>query len=261
VAAATVDRSAVEDAGARSGALYLYGFVRARELLAIEEEGVGGGAVSTIESDGVAAIVSPVADAEIRLKRADLQRHLRVIETAFQATTILPCPFGTTVESESELEQGVLAGARERLLAGLARLEGTVQMNVKASYDEEALLRELVAADPQIAALRERTRAAGDAGYSERLQLGELVAERIAEHAELDAQRLANVLAAEAVDVAFDEPGPGSALKASFLVERKSLRRFDDALEALARDEHPLLQFEAIGPLPPTAFAAAYAST
>jgi len=260
VAAATVDRSDVEDA-AGLGALYVYGFVRAGESPAIDEEGVGGGAVSTIERDGVAAIVSPVAAAEIRLKRADLQRHLRVIEAAFHTTTILPCTFGTTVESASELEDGVLTATRDRLLAGLDRLEGTVQMNVKATYDEDALLRELVAADPQIAALRERTRDAGDAGYSERLQLGELVAARIGDRAQVDAERLANVLAAEAVDVAFDEPAAGSALKASFLVEQKTLGRFDEVLDALARDEQPFLQFEAIGPLPPTAFAAAYAST
>jgi hypothetical protein len=256
-----MDPSDVDDAGARSGALYVYGFVPAAESPAIDAEGVGGGAVSTIEGDGVAALVSPVDDAEIRLKRRDLHRHLRVIEAAFQATTILPCPFGTTVESESDLEHGVLAGARERLLAGLARLQGTVQMNVKATYDEEALLRELVATDPQIAALRERTRAAGDAGYYERLQLGEIVAERIGARAELDGERLADALAADAVDVAVEAPGAGSALKASFLVEQKALRRFDATLEALARTEQPLVRFEAIGPLPPTAFAGAYAST
>jgi hypothetical protein len=261
VAPATVDRSHLEDAGARSGAIYLYGFVRGGEPLAIDEEGVGGGAVSTIESDGVAAIVSPVADAGIRLKRRDLHRHLRVIESAFNATTILPCPFGTTVESQAELEQGVLAEAREQLLAGLARLEGTVQMNVKATYDEEALLRELVATDPQIAALRERTRGAGEAGYYERLQLGEIVAERLGARAELDGERLVGALVPDAVDIVVEEAGAGSALKASFLVERKSLRRFDAALETLAGAEQPLLQFEAIGPLPPTAFAAAYAST
>jgi len=260
VVAATAGHSGV-DAGTRSGALYLYGFVRGGESLAIDEEGVGGAAVTTIESDGIAAIVSPVDDPEIRLKRQDLNRHLRVIESAFATTTILPCPFGTTVESKSDLEEAVLAGAREQLLAGLTRLEGTVQMNVKAMYDEEALLRELLAVDPQIAALRERSRGAGEAGYYDRLQLGEIVAGRIGERAELDAERLANVLAADSVDVVVERPEAAVALKASFLVERKSLRRFDATLEALARDEQPLLRFEAIGPLPPAAFADAYAGT
>ena len=56
-----------------------------------------------------------------------------------------------------------------------------------------------------------------------------------------------------------DEPEEGCAFKASFLVRRDRLNRFDGTLEAIARKEQPRLVFEAIGPLPPTAFAAAYA--
>src|SRR3954470_5552182 len=120
--------------------------------------GIGGAAVTLVEGDGVAAVVSAADATELRLKRRDLERHLRVIESVFAEMTILPCPFGTVVDSPSELEEGVLAGARANLLAGLARLEGTVQLNVKATYDEEELLRRIVAAEPQVATLRERTR-------------------------------------------------------------------------------------------------------
>lgn len=241
--------------------LYVYGFVRAGARPALAEEGVGGAEVTLVDGDGVGAVVSPAETGELRLKRRDLQRHLRVIEAVFAETTILPCPFGTIVDSRSELEEGVLAAARESLLAGLARLEGTVQMNVKATYDEEELLRSVVAADPEVAALRERTRAAGDAGYYDRLRLGEIVAARVGERSEADAQRLTVALARDAADVVVEQPEAGGALKASFLVERESLPRFDATLEELARAEQPLLRFEAIGPLPPTAFAAASAST
>jgi Gas vesicle synthesis protein GvpL/GvpF len=245
----------------RAGPLYVYGFVRAGAAVAVGGEGVGGERVTLVEAGDVAAVVSAAEDAELRLNRRDLQRHLRVIESVFEATTILPCPFGTVVESRSELEEGVLASARAQLLAGLTHLAGTVQMNVKAVYEEEELLRGIVEADPEVAALRERTRRAGDAGYHERLRLGELVAARIAERTDLDGERLLAALAGDAVDVAVEQPGAGAALKASFLVERDALGRFDARLEAIARDEQPLLRFEAIGPLPPTAFAAAYAGT
>jgi gas vesicle protein GvpL/GvpF len=244
----------------RAGPLYVYGFVGSGALKAPREEGVGQKPVSVVEGDGVAALVSPVAGADVRLRRRDLTAHLRVIEAAFASTTILPCPFGTVVPSVEELERDVLGAARDELLAGLTQLEGTVQMNVKAIYDEEALLREIVGTDGEIALLRERTRGAGDAGYAERVRLGELTAARIAERAELDGERLVRALAANAVDVAVEQPAAGAALRASFLVERAALDRFDAALEALARDEQPLLRFDAIGPLPPTAFAAAYAA-
>ena len=52
-----------------------------------------------------------------------------------------------------------------------------------------------------------------------------------------------------------EDPPEGAALKASFLVDRKRLARFDDALEKIAASAQPLLRFDVIGPLPPTAFA------
>ena len=243
----------------QSSALYVYGFVRAGALRKFRQEGVGGAEATVLDGDGIAAIVSPLKTTDMRLKRRDLHRHLQVIEAAFKATTIIPCAFGTTVESGAELEEGVLAGARDDLLAGLDRLNGTVQMNVKATYDEEELLREIVAADPQVAELRVRTRDTGDAGYYDRLRLGELVAARIEERAASDAERVVEALAGNAADVVVERRESGSALKASFLVRRKLLARFDSALETIAREEQPVLSFEAIGPLPPTAFAEAYA--
>jgi hypothetical protein len=225
----------------------------------MREKGVGGAAVGQIVRDELAALVTPVRTTDVRLKRQDLHRHLAVIESAFARTTILPCPFGTVVESEADVENGLLVSAHELLLAGLARLDGNVQMNVKATYDEDELLREIVAADPEVARLRELTRVAGDSAYGERLRLGELVADNVAARSEHDAVRLLDALAPNAVDVSVEERSVDSALKASFLVSKKGLRRFDAALEDLSDRERPLLRFEAIGPLPPTAFAAAYA--
>ena len=258
---AVADVAGMADDAARAQPVYVYGFVRSGALPPLGEAGIGASVVAVVEGDGVAALVSPVADTDVRLRRRDLHAHLRVLEAAFASATILPCPFGTVVSSVAELEERMLADAREDLLAGLARLDGTVQMNVKATYDEEALLREIVAADPQVAALRERTRAAGEAAYYDRLRLGEIVAARVAERAEGDGERLVRALAATAVDVADEQPPAGSALRASFLVARDSLDRFDATLDELARQEQPLLRFEAIGPLPPTAFAGAYAGT
>ncbi len=237
--------------------LYVYGVVRAGSLGDFDEAGIGDADVTLVERHGLAALVSQVQTAEVRLKRRDLHRHLHVIESAFARTTILPCPFGTVVASEQELEEGLLGTGRSALLAGLERLDGNVQLNVKASYDEDAVLRELVASDPEIGRLREQTRDAGDERYAERLQLGELVAKRLADRSARDADRLLSRLGEEALDVVVEEAPAGGVLKASFLVARDSLQRFDSVLERLSRDEHPYIGFELIGPLPPTAFAAA----
>jgi Gas vesicle synthesis protein GvpL/GvpF len=239
--------------------LYVYGVVRAGVLRSLDGDGVAGAAVEVIEHGDLAAIVSPLPSVDLRVKRSDLQRHLHVIEAAFAETTILPCPFGTVVGSQAELEEGLLGAGQGDMVAGIERLDGTVQINVKAFYDEDELLRRIVAADAEIARLRETTSGSGNAGYYERLRLGELVAARVAELRLRDAERLVGELADAALDVFVEEPERDGVFKASFLVQRGALKGFDDVLESVSRREQPLLRFEAFGPLPPSAFAGAYA--
>jgi hypothetical protein len=253
---ATAEQATPEDAATTTGA-YVYGVVRSRSLDAITAEGVSGMAVEVVDGDGVAALVSDLPAKELRVRRRDLRRHLDVIEEAFAKTTILPCRFGTVVDSLADVNDELLAGRRDELLHGLAQLDGRVQLNVKATYDEDLLLAGIVASDPEVARLREATRTLGDAGYYEQLRLGERVAAAVAAQRDADAARIVDALAAEAEDVTLEQPPPEAALKASFLVERARLEQFDAALEQTAAAEQPRLRFDVIGPLPPTAFAEA----
>ncbi|TML00890.1 MAG: GvpL/GvpF family gas vesicle protein [Actinobacteria bacterium] len=241
---------------ATSTAVYVYGVVRADELRAVAAEGVAGTAVELLEHDGLAAVVSKLPAREFRVKRRDLQRHLQVLEEAFAEATIVPCPFGTVVLSEEDLERVLLAERRDELLAALERLEGKVQLNVKAVYDEEELLRELVQLDPELERLRIATKRLGDAGYYEQIRLGELIAAAVSQRRETDASRLLGQLADSTDDAVVEAGGAYVALKASFLVSRKKLKTFDKALERIAQAEQPVMRIEVIGPVPPTAFAA-----
>lgn len=235
------------------GTTYVYGIVPAGVVDSIASTGIRGTAVAVLEEDGVAALVSDLPADGLRVTRKDLRRHLDVVDEAFRETTILPCPFGTTVASREAFVAEVLRAKREALAAGLAELEGTLQLNVKVRHDEDALLREIVAADPLIARLR--LDAAGDDSiYGTRLELGRRVAEAVEAHRAADGGRVLDTLLAEALAVV-EEPDDSLALKASFLVSRRSQQRFDAALDRLAEAERTRLRFEVIGPLPPTAFA------
>jgi Gas vesicle synthesis protein GvpL/GvpF len=239
-------------------AVYVYGVVRSGTLRKIKAEGVGGAAVELLESGGLTALVSPVADEELRVKRQDLNRHLAVLEEAFATTTILPCPFATVIASNADLVQNLLVAGRDDLLSAIHELDGKVQLNVKAVYDEEQVLREIVATNAEVTRLRESTRRLGQAGYYSQLELGELVARAVADRKMQDEARLAGELETAAFDLLIEED-QAAAFKASFLVPRKELKKFDRLLQEIAKREQPFLQFEVIGPLPPTAFAAAYA--
>lgn len=217
-------------------------------------DGVADRPVSTIELGGLAAVVSRLTDERLRVRRRDLVRHLHVLESAFAETTIVPCSFGMVLRSQEAVESELLEARREELHALLERLEGRLQLNVKAVYDEETVLREIVESEPEIARLRQQTRALGDAGHFASIRLGELVAAALTERRAADAERLLDRLTAEADDVVVDEGPENVVLKASFLVSRERSGPFDAALDTLAAAEAPRLSFESIGPLPPTAF-------
>ena len=236
-------------------AAYVYGVVRAGSMDAVDVEGVGGSDVAVIGHGNLAALVSFVPAVDRRMSRRDLHRHLGVLEAAFAKTTVLPFRFGSAVESVDALEQDVLAANSAAFLSALEHLQGCMQFNVKAEYVEEAMLKAIVVPDRRIADLRERTQRLGDAGYYERLELGERVAAAIAERRQQDAAGILDALEEEAVDVAVEEPGEASALKAAFLVHEDRRDAFDRKLDAIARERQATLRFEVIGPLPPTSFA------
>jgi gas vesicle protein GvpL/GvpF len=234
--------------------VYVYGIVRAGSLDTLAVDGVADKPVATIEGDGVAALTSELTDEPFRVRRRDLHRHLDVLEAAFAETTLVPCAFGMVLQSRDAVVDELLGARREELLGLLERLDGRAQLNVTAAYHEDTVLREVVQSEPEIARLREQSRALGEAGHFAGIRLGELVAAALELRRAVDYPRLLDRLAAEADDVLVEEAALPVVLKASFLVPRTD--RFDAALERLAAEEAPRLAFESIGPLPPTAFAA-----
>ena len=253
----TISPEQTEEQAPAATATYVYGVVRGGAIASVSADGVSGAPVALVEGDAVSALVSDLPTRQLRVRRKDLQRHLDVIEEAFRATTILPCRFGTVLDSRESVRNDLLTVSRDELLTGLAQLDNRVQLNVRATYDQELLLRDIVAQRPEIARLREATRALGDAAYGEQLRLGELVATAVAERRDADSGRILEALSHAADEAAVDEPPPEAALKASFLVARDRLQAFDQALEDVAAAEQPKLRFDVIGPLPPTAFASA----
>ena len=239
-----------------SGPVYLYGIVAAGSVASLDAEGVAGKPLELIEHDDVAAVVSAFPATDFRVRRRDLIAHLRSIEHVFASTTIAPFPFGTVMLSAAAARDEILEPHAAQLRQLLERLEGHVQMNVKGDYDEERVLREIVAHDPEVGRARERATALGDAAYYENIRLGELVSARVAERRARDAAEIAARLGAVAADFVTEpvDDGGVAVFKGSFLVGRDALGAFDEALDGLA-EASGHVRFEVTGPLPPVAFA------
>lgn len=236
--------------------VYVYGVVASGASVSLPKEGVADAPTRLIDSNGLAAVATSVPTEQLRARRRDLNAHLRTLERVFEQTTIVPCSFGTVLPSEDDVRAYLLEGRGEELHGLLERLAGRAQLNVKAAYDEDEVLRDVVASQPEVARLRERVSQLGNAAYYENIRLGELVAGLLAARRAQDAERIHMRLSKLAVDT-LGEPVDASGLlvlKASFLVERKQLEQFDAELDSLAASESPTILFESFGPLPPTAF-------
>jgi hypothetical protein len=217
---------------------------------------VAGASVRVVSDDGTAALVSDLADRQLELGRDEVLTHARVLEEALQRGTVLPMRFGVVLEGDEEVKARVLEPHATELRDQLARFSGRVEVNIRATYEEEIVMREVLAENQQIASLREAIRGKPeDATYYQRIELGERVAEAVERKRELDAEQIVAALSVAADAVEVSPPAHERvAVNASFLVARDRLKEFDEVLDAFAEGQGGRLRFKYTGPLPPHSF-------
>lgn len=236
-------------------ALYVYGVVEP-DATTPGGKGIGGARVSLVVGNEVAALVSEIGEDSVRLGREEMLVHTRVLERALTKGTVLPMRFGIVMTGPEEIHGRLFDEYGAELREQLTELAGKVEVKIRATYDEEPLLREIVRDDPEIVTLRASMRGqSDDATYYARIRLGELVAAAVERRRERDAQAIIDALADAALTV---EPGNAAheriVVQASFLVERSRLAKFDRLLEEVAHGYGGLIRFKYTGPLPPHSF-------
>jgi hypothetical protein len=234
---------------------YVYGVVRG-DGTAPAVKGIAGAPVELVDAGEVAALTSVAPGEYLEAGREDLLTHSRVLEATLEQGTVLPMRFGVVVPDDETLRGRLLEGHREELLAQLAEMDGKVEFALKGLYDEEAILRELVARNREIGYLRNEIAGKSEAAtYYERIRLGELIAAAFAVQQEVDETKVVEELRHHAVAVRVGEPiHERMAINASFLVERSAQSKFDAAVDAIGAREARRIRFKVTGPLPPHSF-------
>jgi hypothetical protein len=220
-------------------------------------KGVGDGPapVRRVEHGDVAAVVSDVdADAigeaaGVRALRRDMAAHAEVLNGVFARRTVLPSRFGLVFPDDRALVDRFLAPRHDLLVDLLAQLDGAVELSFSADYVEEAVLAEVVRENPRLGG-------APGASYQERIDAGRRLAAAIRAKRERDGQWLVERLSPLARDVVVAEGRSDlSVARASFLVPRGDVAKFDAALERLAKEAGDVMRLNCVGPLPPYSFA------
>ena len=239
-------------------ALYVYGVMRASDAArATGRLSEDAGQLVAVEHDGLAALASETPDQELRLRRENIMAHADVLQSAFDCGTVLPLRFGSVLPSRDVVAAQLLAPRSGALKQRLSRLDGKCEMQVKATYAEEPLLRSILAHDRRLAGLVQRTRQLPAAAtHFERIRIGEAIAGAVQGRRSHDEQQLLAALRPLAVAVTVSQPHHERAvLNAAFLVEKSALTGFDQSVQSMSERFGGDAEFKLIGPMPPYSFA------
>ena len=237
-------------------AKYVYGVVRAKGAAPPKGAGIEDEPVGVVAHGDVAALTSDVPADFVEAGRAELLAHTRVLEEAMEGAVVLPMRFGVVLPDEETIHERLLDPFAEALEAQLREMDGKVEVTIKGIHDEEAILREVISENREIAELRNAIHGKPEAAtYYERIGLGELVAAALDEKRAAAAPAIIDRLAPLAVDVRVGDPvHERMAVNASFLVERDRLDEFDRVVDQLGERLAGRIQLKYTGPLPPHSF-------
>lgn len=205
-----------------------------------------------VESGELAAIVGSAPEDDPKATRNQALGHARVLEAAVRDAPVVPMRFGIMCPSDEEVASGILDDRHDQLTALLARLEGQVQLVLKAYYQEEPLLREILEENPEAAELRETIRQGDEEATRERrMQLGELVGNAIEQRRERDSAELLDRLQGAVLDARSEPPEKElMVLNAPLLVERDGVEDLEALVEEVADEHARLMHFKLLGPMP-----------
>lgn len=227
--------------------LLVHGIVRAEPDGAAPS--AAGDGTSIVTHGDLAAVVSEVEGDEVLPSRAELLRHTRVLETLGEQRTVLPMRFGVVVPDAAALRTAFLAPQRVELQTTLDRLEGHAEYRLRGTYDEAAVITEILATDRRAARLR------GREDTDSKMKLGERIVAGIAARRAPDARRVVEALVPPATAASEGAIGqPLDAFTLSFLLAEERREAFDAAVERLGEELAPVLQLELVGPVPPFSF-------
>lgn len=244
-----------------SGPLYLYGLVRAGAVPSLAGyRGVASAGAYVLEHGALGAVVTPVPALPYDARREDLVAHSDVLQGLAEAGDVLPAGFGTVFSSAEELTHAFLERHHDALVHMLDRVHGAVEMQVRVTYVEEEIAREIASSDRKVQKVQARARSRGD--IESKIELGRRFAEALERNRYADGRAVVDALATCARDVSVGEPpGEYGVVNASFLVDRHEIARFDAAAEGAAQSFGARASVRCIGPLSPYSFVDAGALT
>lgn len=238
--------------------LFVYGVVPADTPLP-DLSGVGDTPLSLLPHAGLAAVVGPVPLDRPQVGPAELRAYHAVVDALAAAGPVAPVRFGAVLRDDADVLDALLAPHAATLTDLLATLEGRRELKLRARFVEDVVLAEVIAADPVIRDLRERTlEVPEEVSWADRVRLGELVARAMETRRGVEATALWDLVAAHAVELR-ETPGSGTdhVVDLALLVDDERIAELEGVLETYAEAAYDRMRLSLSGPLPPYDFVEA----
>ncbi len=236
---------------------YLYCFFRGSQPETFTTKGMGerGDPVTTIHYQDLGAVISNSPEGEYDSSRRNMLNHTKVLEEVMERHSILPVRFNTISPNRETLDK-LICARYDELMGELERMDGKVEMGLKALWYEGIIFDEILAERDDIRHLRDSLQGkAPEKTYYERIRLGELVEDAVRTKRSMDEDMILTTLSPFAVQSrANDIFGERMILNAAFLVERVHESEMDAAIRALDAQQTNRVLFRYVGPVPPYNF-------
>jgi hypothetical protein len=162
---------------------YLYGVVGAGATVdggvVLVEEGPVAGVAGRVSLDEFDPSVLPERLGDAAWLEEKIRAHEQVLEGVLESASVVPCRFCTVYRSEEELRR-FLAERGDDLAAALSRVEGRVELGVKAFVDRDRFASGGAVRNETIRELAEHASGAeGGRAYLEMRRLEQLVTEEL----------------------------------------------------------------------------------
>ncbi|RYP83638.1 GvpL/GvpF family gas vesicle protein [Nocardioides guangzhouensis] len=234
---------------------YVYAVLPASGVPEQELTGIDEAPVEYVALGGLVAATTAVALDRTFGRRADLLAHSKVVEQLARETSTVPVRFGSVLIDRDSVVSDLLGPSEPWFTEALAALEGVEQFSLRATYDRDQVLAEIVRADPRVADLRARTRDLPDgAMHPDLVALGEAVATAWEHKRVEESQALLSHVTPLVADLRVKPVSGDHVLDVALLVERTRRDELEAVLEDVAAAVHERIRIRLMGPLPPYDF-------
>jgi hypothetical protein len=241
--------------GETTHGVYVYGIVPADVAVTDTAKGVGDppAKVYLMRYRDIAALASEVDVSQPLGRPEDLLAHEQLLDGAAKEAPVLPFQFGAVLQTETAVEEELLAPFHDEFAAQLAEFKDRAQFVAKGRYDETAILREVLTENTAAGELRDQLRDQPEADpvtRDLRIRLGEIINSAIDEKRTADTRRLGDVAAPYCVSSNVRVPSHElDAVHVALLVGRDRVADLERALGELAGDWADRAELRLLGPM------------